>query len=60
MWACKKWILVWIATPTRTSEAVQGVSTQAGFFSKSAQKPNPPARPNKGVTKWNYTSKNHT
>lgn len=54
MGVCKKWILVWIATPTRTSEAVQGVSSQV-----SLEKPNPPARPNKGVTKWNYTSKNH-
>ena len=26
----------------------------------SLEKPNPPARPNKGVTKWNYTSKNRT
>lgn len=39
MGACKKWILVWIATPTRTSEAVQGVSTQAGFFSKKRKSP---------------------
>lgn len=55
MGACKKWILVWIATPTRTSDSGASAAQQV-----SLEKPNPPARPNKGVTKWNYTSKNRT
>lgn len=35
MEACKKVDSSVDATPTRTSEAVQGVSTQAGFFRKA-------------------------
>lgn len=34
MGVCKKWILVWIATPTRTSEAVREREL-AGFFRKA-------------------------
>lgn len=34
MGVCKKRILVWIAAPTRTSEAVQG-EAEAGFFRKA-------------------------